>query len=420
MAIANLNDVELTQILNDHLTPSKEILNEDRLFGREVHLRQIARALGSEGRNIFIFGDRGIGKTSVARTAAKLHNFAGNEHIYIPCGQTSSFGDVIQAIGYAEVPVEQRFEQKRVAGGLNIGYGGVGVGGNYTGSAQTVIPKPGTVTEALDVINYVGQKRRFGRSIIVIDEFDRIANPLDKLLFAELIKNLPTQSVDVRFIFCGIGRSVEDILGAHPSAGRYFEPVELKRLQPNDLWAIINAVAERTGVQVPYEMLWRIALVSDGFPHFVHLIGKCLFYAVHDDPETVTECRRSHYEAGVKQALLQTDPDLSRLYRLATEKTKNSLEYAEALWALADRAETRRQVAKIYEDSYRRITRAAVGDVMTQTELNQRLLTLRKPSHGEVVRGHGSGYFSFRESVLRGYVRLKAETEGVELISDPV
>jgi len=99
MAIANLNDVELTQILNDHLTPSKEILNEDRLFGRETHLRQIARALSSEGRNIFIFGDRGIGKTSVARTAAKLHNFADNEHIYIPCGKTSSFGDIIQAIG---------------------------------------------------------------------------------------------------------------------------------------------------------------------------------------------------------------------------------------------------------------------------------------------------------------------------------
>jgi len=316
--------------------------------------------------------------------------------------------------------VERRFEQKRVAGGVNLGYGGVGVGGNYTGSTQTVIPKPRTVTEALDVINYVGQKRRYGRCIIVIDEFDRIVNSLDKLLFAELIKNLPTQNVDVRFIFCGIGRSVEDILGAHPSAGRYFEPIELKRLKPDDLWAIITAVAVRTRVEVPYVMLWRIALVSDGFPHFVHLIGKCLFYAVHDDPKIVTECQRSHYETGVNQALLQTDPDLNRLYRIATEKTKNSLEYEEALWALADRAETRRQVGRIYEDSYRRITRVAVGDIMSQTKLNQRLLTLRKPSHGEVVIGHGSGYFSFRESVLRGYVRLKAEAEGVELIPEPV
>jgi hypothetical protein len=56
---------------------------------------------------------------------------------------------------------------------------------------------------------------------------------------------------------------------------------------------------------------------------------------------------------------------------------------------------------------------------MDREKLNARLLTLRSDAHGNIVRGFGSGYFAFRENVLRGYVRLKAETEGIELMPDP-
>jgi hypothetical protein len=134
-------------------------------------------------------------------------------------------------------------------------------------------------------------------------------------------------------------------------------------------------------VSIPKEILLRIGIVSDGFPHFVHLIGQCMFYAMNDDQAEVTKCQRSHYDAGIKEALQQTEPPLRAAYFRATEKTKNKLEYEETLWALADRAETRRQVSNI-------------------------------------IDGHGSGYFSFRENVMRGFVRLKAESEGVELIPD--
>jgi hypothetical protein len=56
---------------------------------------------------------------------------------------------------------------------------------------------------------------------------------------------------------------------------------------------------------------------------------------------------------------------------------------------------------------------------MTREQLNKRLLSLRTTAHGEIVVGHSSGFYSFRDSMLRGYVRLKAEAEGIELIPDP-
>jgi hypothetical protein len=99
-------------------------------------------------------------------------------------------------------------------------------------------------------------------------------------------------------------------------------------------------------------------------------------------------------------------------------KTKHTQDYEEALWALADTSSTRRQLSEVYDWSYKRITRKRLRGMLTKEQLNQRLLALRKDSHGSVLVGHGSGWYSFRENILRGYVRLKAENEGVELGKD--
>jgi len=73
--------------------------------GREKTLT-IDRAFSSPGRQVFIYGDRGVGKTSLAQTAANLHTGVENLPIYVMCGRTNNFGQMIQAIGNAIVPVE--------------------------------------------------------------------------------------------------------------------------------------------------------------------------------------------------------------------------------------------------------------------------------------------------------------------------
>jgi hypothetical protein len=255
------------------------------------------------------------------------------------------------------------------------------------------------------------------RTIVVVDEFDRITNSPDKVLFAELIKNLPTRDIDLRFILCRIGRTVDESLGKHLSVGRYFQPIELEKLHHDYPWSIIKTVADKTGVTISKDILtWHRERRIPAFrasDRSVHVLR------MHDDKAEVTQCRRNHYDAGIKGAVQQTEPPLRAAYFRATEKTKNKVEYEEALWALADRAETRRQVGNIYRTSYLRIMQSRRNrQPLSQSTFNQRLLTLRSDAHGNIVDGHGSGYFSFRENVMRGFVRLKAESEGVELISD--
>jgi len=419
MAITGVSDEQISAILKDRLTPSASIKTPERLFGREKNLLAITRALNSDGRQIFVYGDRGVGKTSLALTAATLHNHSSDDPIYVVCGKTSTFADVIQAVGNASIDIRKRVEKPKSGTALGLTAPG-GMGATFTpGTAGTAsIPAPQSINEALDVIRYVCSVRT-GRVMIVIDEMERIEKAEDREKFAEFIKNIPELDADVRFIFCGIATDINELLESHPSAGRILETIKLDRLNHSDLWRIIEAVAERLGVAVGREVLIRIGQISDGFPHFVHLIGESMFWSMFDAEEVLGEVRREDLKAGVNGALTRTEAVLRAQYDKATKKTKNTDDYEEALWALADTTSDRRQLTEIYSASYMRVMTHRQGRKHLAREVfNQRLLALKQPSHGRIVLGYGSGWFGFRENIMRGFVRLSAQSSGVELGRD--
>src|SRR6266403_4860291 len=64
MAIRGVTGEDLKRILSENLTPSDSIKTPERLFGREKTLTTIDRAFSSPGRQIFVYGDRGVGKAN--------------------------------------------------------------------------------------------------------------------------------------------------------------------------------------------------------------------------------------------------------------------------------------------------------------------------------------------------------------------
>ena len=417
MTIATITDEELKSVLAQNLSPSDSIRTPERLFGREQTLLTIDRAFNSPGRQIFIYGDRGIGKTSLARTAAYLHTGIENPPIYVMCGNTNNFAQTIQAIGNAVVPIEERLEKPSSGGSFNFmlpgGLGGAGVTEGL--KAQTAIEAPKSLNEAFDVIRYVASKRKT-TTIIIIDELERIENDSEHKKFAEFIRNIPELDANVRFIFCEIMHDVSELLQSHPSSGRILETIELKRLHHSDLWKILLAVARKLNVEVQEESLIRIGQISDGFPHYVHLIGECLFWSMFDDQEIVVKSGPKHFLAGINGGLQRTETALRVQYEKATRKTRNTEDYEEALWALADSTSDERQITEIYDASYKWIMmKRPQRKMLTREQLNQRYLSMRKNSHARIVTGFGSGWFAFRENIMRGFVRMRGELAGINL-----
>lgn len=417
MSIPGFNDASLSEHINKFLTPSKEISDRSRLIGRERQLKNIERELYSPGRHIFIFGERGVGKTSLAQTSANSITSEVGKKIYLPCGSETTFSEIITTIlEDIQSPSQAAFRKRSFSGSLPTGFGtlGASIGEAPNENIQTI----SSITGAVRLLGQAARNIN-GPLVVVIDEIDRMATS-ERTKFAELIKNASTEAENIHFILCGIGANVEELIGEHLSSARMIEPVEVPRLTPGQIIEIITNATEDIDFEVHREFLIRISVVSDGFPHFAHLIGSCLLWSVHDDPNEVKNCHSQHFKEALKSAIQKTESSLQLAYQKATEKTRRKDDYEEALWALADKVETRRQVASVYNESYIRINRIrGVAPTLSREEFNRRLHPLTKESHANVLVSHGSGYFSFRENIMRGYVRLRAEQQGVRLVDDP-
>ena len=164
-------------------------------------------------------------------------------------------------------------------------------------------------------------------------------------------------------------------------------------------------------------------MISDGFPHYVHLITEKVLWKTFQDPEPITTSKPQHYTRGINEAVLDIEPHLKATYEKATLKYKS--DYETVLWAVADHHELKRRSTDIY-NSYTPIMRSLKEDALTSLGLlnanplwrdtfNQRMNSLKRVNHASILRANRQGWYEFSEAVVRGYVRLRAEARGVEL-----
>ena len=166
--------------------------------------------------------------------------------------------------------------------------------------------------------------------VIVIDEFDQVKDKKEQERFTNFIKQI---SVSVRFIFCGIGESVDAIMAAHGSADRYFHTVGLGQLPWEARFDIVLVAAGLLGIEVDNDTVIRIARISDGFPHYVHFVSEKLFWRVYEaknDGVATAEL----FEGAMSDAAEGMEMRLKGPYQTATRKYSNDYEFVlfSAVW----------------------------------------------------------------------------------------
>src|SRR6185437_13818020 len=74
------------QRLNQLVFPAQPVQTIEHLHGRALELELIEKALFAPGHHVFIYGDRGVGKSSLAAAAASQYQSADAPYIDIGCG----------------------------------------------------------------------------------------------------------------------------------------------------------------------------------------------------------------------------------------------------------------------------------------------------------------------------------------------
>lgn len=414
MAIQSFDRDGFETTLKRVLSPTTPIRSPEFLRGRHKKLEEIRRSLIQPGRHIFIYGDRGVGKTSLAQTAAYEHQTASQEPILLGCDPSSTFYGIAQDIVSRLLSTDPTVIRR-----INSTKGNAIIAALASIEAQQTVERGKiaemhSINDAISAVNFFA-KQHSSCPVIVIDEFERIENSDQRTLFADFIKQLGDQSVPLRLIFCGVGRSLEELLDAHHSCYRYLSAVGLERLSYDPRLEIIDGAIESVSLTVDATTRYRIATISDGFPHYVHLLTEKLLWEAFDDERPVSQIGADHFVGAVKAAVLDIEPHLKAAYEKATLKYNN--DYEEVLWAVADHHELKRRSSDVFE-CYQRIMQSRGETPLSRDKFNQRMNTLKKPAHGEILRANRQGWYEFREAIVRGYVRLRAEDKGISLGKD--
>lgn len=410
--------------LNTLVSPALPIQSIEFLQGRAQELDRIEKALFAHGRHVFIYGDRGVGKSSLAATAANQLQSADAPYIDVSGAPDATLRSIVANIAYKAVDASRLRKNKvRSAAGAGLRFLGASLDARVSidSSLHNLHTEIKTLGDAVEVLREVVEVYS-ERTLVVLDEFDRISKAAERNLFADLLKQLADKKVPITFIFTGVGKSLTELLGAHPSSIRQLETVELKKLSWTARWDIAAHAADAFDLVLTEQVKVRIAAVSDGYPYYVHLITEKMLWRAFEADESVSTIDSDLYLLGLRDAIEGVNAELKAHYDQAV--THQAEEFAEILWAAADSDFLDRTQSDVFS-SYGYVMEQLAGierQPVDRARFAAVITKLKSKSCGSVlitttVNGlPKKGWLSFKENLLRGFVRMQAESHGVELM----
>jgi hypothetical protein len=232
-------------------TPHAPVRLQELLFGRTSALREIISQVNTPGAYPILFGDRGVGKTSIASIVKLLveHSKEGSKDVFIEMKRCSSketlvtiFDKVLKRCGVDIDLIESSQTQESSGGaGVNIPFVKADIGGKRT-HAEKFGPSKGNITPS-KISELIGNKFEFG--FLIIDETDAIEDENVKYALAEVVKLLSDSHSSFKIMLVGVAELASSLTAGHPSIGRCAVETKLDRMKDFEIRQIVTIGASR-------------------------------------------------------------------------------------------------------------------------------------------------------------------------------
>jgi Cdc6-like AAA superfamily ATPase len=268
----------LIATINLTFTPGSPIDSKDLFAGRRRQREKLISTIFQKGEHAILYGERGVGKTSLANTLFDFLVFMGEFKYYrakVNCSSDMSFEDIWASI----------FKQL------------VFTNGDGTATVDQVLPQNPNSENIRETFQVFG-----GSSIIIIDELDKVEdqNVIRKL--SDTIKTLSDNRIETTLILVGVGDSIEQLLGEHPSIERNIVQVPMRRMAKSELLEIIDKGLNKCGeLTIEIAAKERITDYSQGLPFYTHMLAReSALHAVRSDRTNIT---MSDLDEAIKEAV---------------------------------------------------------------------------------------------------------------------
>lgn len=305
-------------------TPHAPVNTMDLFAGRSQQIELLAECVAQGGIHSVVYGERGVGKTSLANIVEPLvaaidRPEGGRSRVVVRVGANAedSFSSLWLRM-MEDVAWEEEFPR---------------FGFTRSTNRQTV-----TLREHLrvgDELTIDGVRRILGlfdRPVVVIDEFDRLAGET-RAQFTDFIKALSDYSARCTLIVVGVAETLDELLHNHASIHRALIQIPMPRMSAAESLEILRKGEERLRVTFEPASASRIAAMSQGLPHYTHHVA---LHAVRSacDRQTV-RIGMEHVQDAFARVAKRADRTLRESWEKATRSPQAGARFEKTLIACA-------------------------------------------------------------------------------------
>lgn len=239
--------------------PVSQPVSDLRQFaGRRELLTSVIRSIEERRMHVVLYGDRGIGKTSLLHIIALLAKDARYLVRYSSCSAASDLDGTFRAIA-EDIPL--LFHEKGDPTSAQVE-----TGKSLADLLDSSRLTPATLSELFDGVSGT-------RVLIILDEFDRTENLDFRREVAELIKNLSDRSSKVQILIGGVAENLSELIRHIPSIRRNLLGIPVGKMPDNELEEILTNGQAISGLQIDPTARQRLIAAANGSPYLTNLIA---------------------------------------------------------------------------------------------------------------------------------------------------
>lgn len=340
-----------TQSLFKPKTP----IDDDALFaGRIKQVNDILDAVYEEGGHAIIFGERGVGKTSLSKIVEKkVAPVIPHLRVTpVSCGVNDDFY-TIWGNAFNDFNVEGR-------------------------DVATVFREKKNPYDVYNALQNLDQSKYH---IFVFDEFDRLKDEAALSLMADLIKHFSNHPLNITIIIVGVGDTLLDLFGSHESIARCCSQIKMPRMSEEELIEIIDDRFSRIHFTVERSIKRKVIKLSQGLPGYVHLLGQLMLKNAIGRKSTTVG--KPDFDSALSEALEKADYTARQDYLTAIRSPRRDNKYKEVLLACALARSD--EMGHFYAGDVREPYSKVRGRTMEITNFSTNLNNLCDPERGPAL-----------------------------------
>jgi Holliday junction resolvasome RuvABC ATP-dependent DNA helicase subunit len=274
-------------------------------------------AISTPGQHVIVYGERGVGKTSLVSVAQRIVINSKGVAIRENCQSADTFAKLWTRT-FANVKLN--VEKKKIG---------------FTGETTSqVVSLAGQLPADPAPDDVVGLLRTIDAQIVfVFDEFDQLGDERVAQAFAEVIKALSDHDVASKIVLVGVGDNIDHLIASHASIARALVQIRMPRMVADELAVIISTGAKRLSMEWEPAAAMRVVKLSQGLPHYVHRLA--LFAtreALDNESLSVT---MDDVKTSMKEAIETATQTLTDAYLKATSSQRSPSLFGPVLLACA-------------------------------------------------------------------------------------